>query len=66
MSVKSTRTYTREQAINTIVNKRIEPIIKELKISLEYLTNKDLADLLNQEYYDSEFDDYEVVDKEEK
>ena len=66
MSVKSTITYTREQAINTIVNKRIEPIIKELKTSLEYLTNKDLADLLNQRYYDSEFDDYEVIDKEEK
>lgn len=63
MSVKSTVTLTRKQAINTITRKRLEKAEISIRESLAYLTNKDLEELLDTQYYDSEFENYEVVDK---
>jgi len=63
MSVKSTVTLTRKQAINTITRKRLEKAEVSIRESLAYLTNKDLEELLDTQYYDSEFENYEVVDK---
>ena len=61
MSVKSTKTITRKQAIQIILDKKLEPIKKEIRLSLECLTNEYLEELLDNKYYESEFDNYEVV-----
>ena len=63
MSVKSTVELTRKQAIYTIVEKKIEPIKEEIKYTLNHLTNKELEELLDTKYYDSEFDNYLIVEE---
>lgn len=62
MSVKTTVEITRKQAIDTIVEKKIKPIKEEIKHSLNYLTNKELEELLDTKYYDSEFDNYSIYE----
>ena len=64
MSIRSTKKITRKQAIQIILDKRLELTKKEIKLSLEYLTDKELEELLDYKYYESEFDNYEIIDKE--
>lgn len=63
MSVKTTVEITRKQAIDTIVEKKIKPIKKEIEYTLNHLTNKELEELLDTKYYDSEFDNYLIVEE---
>ena len=63
MSVKSTVEITRKQAIYTIVTKKIEPIKEEIEYTLNHLTNKDLEELLDNKYYNSEFENYSIVEE---
>lgn len=62
MSVKTTIEITRKQAIETIVRKKIEPIKEEIEYTLKHLTNKDLEELMDKYYYDSEFDNYSIYE----
>lgn len=62
MSVKCTIEITRKQAIDTIVEKKIKPIREEIEYTLNYLTNKELEELLDTKYYDSEFDNYSIYE----
>lgn len=62
MSVKSTVTRTRSEAIYIITSKKIEPIRKEIEFELNKLENYDLEQLLDNRYYDSEFENYIVID----
>lgn len=61
MSIKTTVTLTREQAIEIIVRKKLEPSKEEIEYTLNHLTNKDLEELMDKYYYDSEFENYEIV-----
>lgn len=64
MSVKSTVEITREQAIKIIVDKRIEQVKEDMKDFLErYHTNEELEELLDTKYYNSEFENYSIVEK---
>ena len=60
MSVKSTRELTRKQAIEIIVEKEIKPVREEIERTLQRLTNKYLEELLDNRYYESEFENYIV------
>lgn len=62
MSVKTTIEITRKQAIETIVRKKLEPIKEEIEYTLNHLTNKDLEELMDKYYYDSEFDNYSIYE----
>lgn len=63
MSVKCTAEITRKQAIDTIIAKKIEPIKEAIEYDLNHLTNKELEELLDIKYYDSEFDNYLIVEE---
>lgn len=60
MSIKTTVTLTREQAIDKIVNKKCMEIREVLRCTLNNFKNRDLEYLLDNVYYDSEFENYWV------
>lgn len=62
MSVKTTVTLTRKQAINHIIEKRIELLKRKLENEIIFLSNDVLENLLDNVYYDSEFENYRVID----
>lgn len=62
MSVKTTIEITRKQAIDTIVSKKLEPKKEEIEYTLNHLTNKELEELMDKYYYDSEFDNYSIYE----
>jgi hypothetical protein len=66
MSVKSTVLLTRQQALTIIVNKILDEKIKELKkeifSALTYISNSELEKLLDEKYYNSEFENYAIED----
>ncbi len=62
MSVKTTITLTRKQAINRIIEKRIELLKRKLENEINLLSNDGLENLLDNIYYDSEFENYRVID----
>ena len=62
MSVKTTITLTRKQAINRIIEKRIELLKRKLENELNLLSNDVLENLLDNVYYDSKFENYRVID----
>lgn len=62
MSVKTTVKLTRKQAIEIIVEKKLEPIKEEMEYTLNHLTNKDLEELMDKYYYESEFDNYDIYE----
>lgn len=61
MSVKTTETLTRKQAIDKIVKIQLESFKKLIILSVCNLTNKELEDKL-EEYEESGFTNYIVVD----
>ena len=61
MSVKTTVKLTREQAIDRIVNKKCIELREVIKCALNNFKNRDLEDLLDNVYYDSVFENYEIV-----
>ena len=61
MSIKTTVALTREQAIDTILNKKCIEIREIIRCTLNNFKNRDLEDLLDNVYYDSEFENYEIV-----
>lgn len=63
MSVKTTITRTRSEAIYSITTKSLEPIRKELELELSKLENYELEQLLDNRYYDSEYENYLIVEK---
>lgn len=63
MSIKTTVELTRKQAIKLIVEKQIKLSKKEMEYSLNYLTNKELEELLDDRYYDSIFENYLIVEE---
>lgn len=65
MSVKTTETLTRKQAINKIVEIQLESLKKLIILSVCNLTNKELENKL-EEYEESEFINYSVVGGEEE
>lgn len=62
MSVKTTVTLTRKQAINHIIEKRIELLKRKLENEINLLSNDVLENLLDKVYYDSKFENYSVID----
>lgn len=66
MSVKSTVLLTRQQALTIIVDKILDEKIKELKkeifSTLTYVSNSELEELLDEKYYNSEFENYAIED----
>lgn len=63
MSVKTTINLTKKQAIETITRKKLEPIKQEIEYTLNHLTNKELEELLDTKYYDSEFENYSIIEE---
>lgn len=61
MSVKTTVKLTREQAIDRIVLKKCIELKEVIKCTLNNFKNRDLEYLLDKVYYDSEFENYEIV-----
>ena len=67
ISLYYTTTITRQQAIKNIVEKRIEPIKKEIEFFLNGLSNKEIEELLyKNEVSNDEYEDFDVVDDEVK
>ena len=62
MSVKTTKEITRKQAIEIIIKKRLELMKKEMELSMNYLTNKALEQLLDEIYYENEFENYSIYE----
>lgn len=66
MSVRSTVLLTRQQALTIIVDKILDEKIKELKkeifSALTYVSNSELEELLDEKYYNSEFENYAIED----
>lgn len=63
MSVKTTKEITRKQAIEIIVDKKIEELKEHMKHFVEKnFTNKELEILMNKYYYESEFDNYSIYE----
>lgn len=62
MSIKTTVTLTRKQAIDHIIRKRIELLKIKLENEINLLSNDVLENLLDNVYYDSKFDNYRVID----
>ena len=63
MSLYYTTTIKRQQAIKSIVEKRIEPIKKEIEFFLNGLSNKEIEELLyKNKVSNDEYEDFEVVD----
>ena len=60
MSVKTTETLTRKQAIDKIVEIQLESLKKLIILSVCNLTNKELENKL-EEYEESKFINYSVV-----
>ena len=61
MSIKTTVKLTREQAIDRIVNKKCIELREVIKCTLNNIKNRDLENLLDNVYYDSDFENYEIV-----
>ena len=63
MSLYYTTTIKRQQAINSVVEKRIEPIKKEIEFFLNSLSNKEIEELLyKNKVSNDEYEDFDVVD----
>lgn len=63
MSLYYTTKITREQAIERIVEKRIQLIKKEIEIFLNSLTNEELEEILyKNKVSDDEYEDFSVED----
>lgn len=60
MSIKTTVTLTREQAIDKIINKKCIEIREIIRGTLNNFKNRDLEDLLDRVYYDSPFENYYI------
>lgn len=63
MSVYYTTTITREEAINKIVEKRIEQTKKEIEYSLNNLTNNELEELLDKYEVGYEYENFKVEER---
>ena len=61
MSVRTTETLTRKQAISKIVEIQLESFRKLIILNASNLTNKELEDKL-EKYEESKFVNYKVVD----
>ena len=60
MSIKTTVKLTREQAIDRIVLKKCIEFKEVIKCTLNNFKNRDLEYLLDNVYYDSELENYEI------
>ncbi|MDE5886424.1 MAG: hypothetical protein K2H46_02430 [Muribaculaceae bacterium] len=65
MGIKSTITYSREDAIYYIREALLKPYKEDIEYKLSKLSNKELEDAM-EEHCESEFFNYEVVDKVEE
>lgn len=64
MSIKTTETLTRKQAIDVIIKKELEIAEKQMRNMMAFLTNESLEDML-EEHEESEFTNYIVVNDDE-
>ena len=60
MSVYYTTTITREEAINKIVEKRIEQTKKEIEYTLNNLSNSELEELLDEYEVGYEYENFKI------
>lgn len=62
MNDKTTIKITREQAINIIMEKMLKPIEDDIKNTLKTTSNNELEQILDEIYYENEFENYEIKD----
>ena len=63
MSVYYTTKINRKQAIDMIVEKRIETVKKDIEYALIHLTNKELEEVLDKYEFDNEYENFSIEDK---